>query len=57
MYVRLTQNIYSNFKADKKTNALYGSAGERVKVISDNPDVLIVEGKSGRFPVNRKFIN
>lgn len=43
---RLLKDIFS-----KVTRKLYGARGEVVTVIADHDSVLIVEGKSGRFPV------
>ena len=43
----LTQDIISTFKKGH----IYGKKGEKVKEISRNGNVLIVEGKNGRFPV------
>lgn len=50
----LAEDIYSTFVKGH----LYGKAGEPVQLISDRDTVLIVEGKSGRFPVLKsKVIN
>ena len=43
----LYEDIFSTFKKGH----LYGKKGEKVKEISRNGNVLIVEGKTGRFPV------
>jgi hypothetical protein len=34
-----------------KPDVVYGRKGEDVKIISDHGNLIIVEGKSGRFPV------
>lgn len=47
MQVRLLEDILS-FGRDRK---LYGKKNERVMVVAEYGHVLIVEGKSGRFPV------
>jgi hypothetical protein len=50
----LKEDIYSTFNKGHQ----YGKKGEQVKLISTNLDVLIVEGKTGRFSVKKeKVIN
>ncbi len=39
-----------------KPKVVYGTKGEKVKIISERGNVLIVEGKSGRFPALRSYI-
>lgn len=50
--VQLKEDVCSNCKS----SMVYGKKGEVVKVITDNPDVLIVEGKKGRFPVRKERV-
>jgi hypothetical protein len=42
----LLLNIYSY------THELYGTAGEKVTIVSDHINVLIVRGVTGTFPVH-----
>lgn len=39
-----------------KKKTVYGANKELVKIISDRGNILIVEGKTGRFPVNKKDV-
>lgn len=48
MVLVLTQTITSN-----KNKTLYGNKGEEVTLIAEHGDVLIVEGKRGKFPVHK----
>lgn len=48
MTLILTSDIYSN-----RDKVIYGKQGEEVKLVSVHGDVLIVEGKSGRFSVHK----
>lgn len=51
----IIQDILSNFHpAGKQT--VYGFKGEKVTLISVHGDVLIVEGKKGRFSVLKSQI-
>lgn len=48
----LQKDIISMFHKDGKPT-IYGKSGEKVEVISEHGDVLIVKGKKGDlFPVN-----
>lgn len=47
----LAEDIKSMFRVNKE-NIIYGRKGDKVTEISRNVNVSIVEGKSGRFPVN-----
>ena len=51
----LKQDVNSSFKKGDR----YGKAGEKVKIVSERVDVLIVEGSGGdRYPVHKsKVIN
>ena len=49
----LKEDIYSTFKKGHQ----YGKKGEPVKLISMSVDVLIVEGKTGRFSVRKEKVN
>lgn len=40
-----------------KKRQVYGLKGEPVTIISDYGNVLIVEGKRGRFPVSQKNVD
>ncbi|SHN45879.1 hypothetical protein [Chitinophaga sp. CF418] len=46
MELVLLDDITSSFRV------LYGRKGEKVTLISDHGDVLIVQGQNGRFPVH-----
>lgn len=47
----LIDDIFSN-NTDKRGKPIqYGERNEKVKVISRSGDVIIVEGRYGRFPV------
>ena len=48
----LKEDIYSTVKK----GWLYGSRGEKVRLVSEMGEVLIVEGKTGRFPVRREMV-
>lgn len=53
VYVRLMVDQYSAFKKKgASTNTLYGLKGEKVEVLSDRGNVLIVKGALGAFPVS-----
>lgn len=58
--VRLKTDIYSHVTKDPKSaknKLLYGSKGERVAVVSDHGNVLIVEDKNGKkYSVKREDI-
>jgi len=46
----LITSVFSNFMRDKK-KVIYGTQGDKVKVISIHGDVAIVESNNGeRFP-------
>jgi hypothetical protein len=53
IYKRLTQDIVSRILKDKKP-VVYGKQGDKVQVIYDKGNVLIVENeKKERFPVQK----
>lgn len=37
-----------------KKGHVYAAKGERVAIVAKHGEVLIVEGKTGRFPVHKK---
>lgn len=48
----LKDDVFSFFKYGKSTYRKYGTAGDRVIIISDRRNVMIVEAKDGsRYPV------
>lgn len=47
MTAYLKEDVYSYFKAGRKTCQLYGTSGEKVTVISDRGNVMIVENEKG----------
>lgn len=49
----LLTDVFSTFQK----GYLYGKQGEKVKLISVNDKVLIVEGKNGRFPVLKEKVS
>ena len=52
MAMTLLQDIFSMFH-DKKGPVKLGQNGEKVRLISDHGNVLVVEGKTGRFTVEK----
>lgn len=53
----LTLDIYSSVTKRTKETIPFGKKGDKVKVISDNGNVMIVEGKKGnRFTVESDSI-
>lgn len=48
--------VTKEITSSAKKGAVYCKAGEKVTIVSWHSDVAIVEGKSGRFPVNKKNI-
>lgn len=51
----LLADKYSNFHPDGKP-VLLGKAGEKVTLISEHGDVLIVAGPRGKFPIQKDKI-
>jgi hypothetical protein len=51
----LLQDIFSMFH-DKKGPVKLGQCGEKVRLISDHGNVLVVEGKNGKFTVPKNQI-
>lgn len=53
----LIQDVYSHFSCDKKPYQ-YGKKGDKVNIISDRDNVLIVENTSTgkRFPAKTEFV-
>lgn len=40
-----------------KKKVMYGKSGDKVKIVSDNGNVLIVEDKAGnRFPASKEAV-
>jgi len=57
MIAYLKENVYSHFKNGQKDYHQYGNAGDKVKVISDRGNVLIVETESGaRYPAESEKV-
>lgn len=57
MIAYLKEHIYSHFRQGKKEFFQYGSKGDKVDIISDRGNVLIVQGPKGnRFPVESEKV-
>lgn len=52
----LLRDIHSHLSKAVKNKVTYGLKGERVKLLSDRGNVLIVEGKNGRFSVEKEDV-
>lgn len=52
--VTISSDVFSAFRHGSKP-IQYARKGDIVTLISDHGNVLIVEGKAGRFPVNVKL--
>lgn len=57
----LLTDINSHFSNGKtgvnKNQILYGKKGDKVKLISDHDNVLIVELNGNKFPVKKEEVN
>lgn len=56
--MRLTKDIVSNKTSKGGTGKIYGKKGEKVTLISEHGDVLVVEKASGeRLSVHKDFVS
>jgi len=58
MSITLNKDIFSNFKQKKVKNGIrkpikYANKGDKVKVVSNRGNVIIVDKNGSKFPINK----